>query len=250
MISMVPSWTETLIEAGVDVCGRTRFCIYPKDKIAHIPIVGGTKDINWKKIESLKPDLIIFDQEENPKSMADECPYPWLATHVTGLTRARDEMQRIGETLKNQKIFEWSKKWDQLLGNPCGPWSMAKIPGEIQPLPGRDIDFSKQILYVIWKKPWMVVSPNTYIGSVLQFLGAPIADLGSDQKYPEISEEDLKKYYLLFSSEPFPFEKIKDDLAASGFHGSLVDGESFSWFGIRSLNFLLQAQYKSWGTKV
>lgn len=246
---MVPSWTETLIEAGVDVCGRTRFCLYPTDKVPDIPIVGGTKDIDWKKIESLKPDLMIFDQEENPKKMAEECPYLWLATHVTSLKRAQQEMQRLGDTLQNKKIFEWAQKWDQLLAKPCGPWLMTNIPGQIQPLLGGSPRFPEQILYVIWKKPWMVASRDTYIGSVLEFLGATLGDPGNDKKYPEISELDLKKYYLLFSTEPFPFQKIANDLTASGLTGSLVDGEGYSWFGIRSLNFLIQAQYKSWQTK-
>ncbi len=247
---MVPSWTETLIEAGVNVCGRTRFCLYPHDKVAYIPVVGGTKDIDWKKVEGLKPDLIIFDQEENPKIMADDCPYPWLATHVTSLVSAGQEMQRLGDVFKNKKILAWAQEWDQLLAKPCGPWSLTNIPGELQPLLGWVPEVPDRILYVIWKKPWMVAGVNTYIGSVMEFLGASQGDCGSNKKYPEISELDLKKYYLLFSSEPFPFQKIKGELAASGFAGSLVDGEGYSWFGIRSLNFLLQAQRKSWQTKV
>ncbi len=246
---MVPSWTETLIAAGVNVCGRTRFCLYPVDKVKTIPIVGGTKDIDWEKVASLQPDLLILDQEENPKSMADESPYPWMATHVHDLSSAAREMRRLGETFKNQKILDWADQWDHLLEKPCGPWSIANIPGEIRPLDKNSFEIPGQILYVIWKKPWLVVSPKTYIGSVLQFLGAPLADLGTLKKYPEISEVDLKKYYLMFSSEPFPFEKITKELAAQGFVGSLVDGEGYSWFGIRSLNFLLKAQCKSLVTK-
>ncbi len=40
---MVPSWTETLLEAGVEVVGRTHFCIHPASLALR---VGGTK--NWK----------------------------------------------------------------------------------------------------------------------------------------------------------------------------------------------------------
>src|ERR1022692_4596445 len=86
VISMVPSWTETLIESGVNVVGRTRFCIHPKDQVKSIQAVGGTKDIDWDKVNGLKPNLVILDQEENPKSMADQCPFPILATHVTQIS--------------------------------------------------------------------------------------------------------------------------------------------------------------------
>ena len=248
VISLVPSWSETLIESGVNVCGRTRFCIHPKEKVKGIAVVGGTKDIDWKKVESLKPDLLIFDQEENPKDFAEQCPYPWLATHVTDLASARDEMKKIGEALHNQKILDWAQGWNQLLAKPCGPWSQDQIPGEIKKLPRTGA--AKEILYVIWKNPWMVVNQNTFIGSALKFLGAPLASISSDKKYPEILQEELKKHYLLFTSEPFPFQKKESELAAEGFSGSLVDGEGFSWFGIRSLNFLAEAQRKSWETKV
>ncbi len=250
IISLVPSWTETLIEAGVEVCGRTRFCIHPQGRVANIPVVGGTKDIDWQRVDQLKPDLIILDREENPKEFAEQSPFPWLATHVTDLNSARNEMRKLGEALKNKKIQAWATQWDELLALKCGAWSLDRIPGAIGKLPAPRQSEDQEIIYVIWKKPWMAVNENTFIGSALRFLGAPLADLQTDKKYPEITEEFLRDKYLLFSSEPFPFHKKEKELAALGFSGSLVDGEGFSWFGVRSLNFLLEAQRKSLESKV
>lgn len=34
VVCMVPSWTETLIECGVKVVGRTRYCVHPGDRVA------------------------------------------------------------------------------------------------------------------------------------------------------------------------------------------------------------------------
>lgn len=249
VISLVPSWTETLIEAGIEVCGRTRFCIFPQTEITHIPIVGGTKDVDWQKIKQLKPDLILLDKEENPKEFSEQSPFPWFATHVTDLESARDEMRKLGQMLKNQKILDWADQWEQLLSRSCGPWSMQRIPGEIKKISLPEVDHQK-VVYVIWKNPWMAVNHNTFIGSMLQFLGASMADLKSEKKYPEITEEILKNNYILFSSEPFPFHKKEKDLEGQGFTGSLVAGEGFSWFGVRGLNFLLEAQRKSLETKV
>lgn len=98
VVSMVPSWTETLLEAGRDAAdfelvGRTRYCVHPADLAASITAVGGTKEINWDRVSELKPDLVIFDREENPKSMADRSPYPWLA-HPRALLHRRRSRDR------------------------------------------------------------------------------------------------------------------------------------------------------------
>lgn len=43
---------------------------------------------------------------------------------------------------------------------------------------------------------------------------------------------------LLFSSEPYPFLRKKDVLNPLFAPYAFVDGERFSWFGMRSLRFL------------
>ena len=63
VICLVPSLTETLIECGVNVVGRTRFCIHPKDRVEQIAKVGGTKGVNWERCAQLEPDLVVFDRE-------------------------------------------------------------------------------------------------------------------------------------------------------------------------------------------
>jgi ABC-type Fe3+-hydroxamate transport system substrate-binding protein len=247
VISLVPSWTETLIEAGVQVCGRTRFCIHPQEKVSTIPAVGGTKEIDWEKVASLKPDLVLFDKEENPKKFSEECPFPWIATHVVDLNSAHEETKMLAAELKNQKLREQTELWEQVLQQAPRKWSFEQIPGEIKKLQTLSGSSKKgrKIIYVIWKKPWMAAHQSTYIGSVLKHLGAPLADLQSPEPYPHLKEELMRENYILFSSEPYPFLKKENELAAGGFTGSIVDGESYSWFGIRGLNFLLQARRKS-----
>ena len=72
VVSLVPSWTETLIEANVNVIGRTRFCIYPAQKVKDIAVVGGTKSVNIDQLSRLQPDFIVVDQQENTREMADQ----------------------------------------------------------------------------------------------------------------------------------------------------------------------------------
>ena len=57
IISLVPSFTELLVDLGLEdqIVARTNFCIYPKNKVRKIPKIGGTKDFNVDLINSLKP---------------------------------------------------------------------------------------------------------------------------------------------------------------------------------------------------
>jgi ABC-type Fe3+-hydroxamate transport system substrate-binding protein len=70
IVSLVPSDTETLFDLGVGelVVGRTRYCVEPADRVADIPTVGGTKDIDIDQIMALAPDLILANQEENSRA--------------------------------------------------------------------------------------------------------------------------------------------------------------------------------------
>ena len=65
VVSLVPSWTETLLACGVNVVGRTRFCIHPAEKVESIPAIGGTKDLNRESLSELKPDLLLLDEPTN-----------------------------------------------------------------------------------------------------------------------------------------------------------------------------------------
>ncbi|MBC7371952.1 MAG: Fe3+-siderophores ABC transporter protein [Bdellovibrionaceae bacterium] len=235
---MVPSWTETLLLAGIPVVGRTRFCIHPEDLVQTIPIVGGTKDVKWDLVGDLKPDFILLDQEENPIEMAEESPCRVLATHVHSLETLQFELQRLGTEFQSQKLIAWSLQLQSILDRGPLEWNEDVIPAlkdwVITPMrPG-----PRPVLYVIWKNPWMAVGPNTFIGSVLHQLGAQVLHFLGEEKYPVIEIEDFKDALILFSSEPYPFHKKLEELRRDGLAGAVVDGEAYSWFGIRSLEFL------------
>ena len=233
VVSFVPSWTETLIEAGVDVVGRTRFCIHPKDQIKTIPVVGGTKNIFLEKVLELKPDLVLFDREENNKEMAEVCEQAGLkifATHVMDLKSCGNSLLQLADILANQKLNEWGHFYLQIEKCDFIKLKNCLIKGNI------DLADTEKIQYVIWKKPFMVISKNTFIGSVLSLFSVNVPTF--TKKYPEITEEELKKSFCLFSSEPYPFAKDFDELVSCGFRAALVDGEKLSWYGIRTLRFL------------
>jgi ABC-type Fe3+-hydroxamate transport system substrate-binding protein len=237
IVSLVPSWTETLIKADLLVVGRTRYCIHPAQKVTNIPIVGGTKEVDWALIAELKPDIVIMDKEENPLALAEECPLPYLATHVASLLDMQRELDRLGKHFKNLKLQTWASETEIFLKKPKLDWNFKKIPGIIELVRPTDSQ-TKSVIYVIWKKPWMSVNHNTFIGSVLSQLGAKLVVFEDEQKYPVIFPEEFKQSFFLFSSEPYPFHKKIAELRELSYSGAVIDGEAYSWFGIRNLEFL------------
>ena len=244
VVSMVPSWTETLLACGAQVVGRTRFCIHPSQGLAKIPAVGGTKDWKLESVSALKPDLILLDREENPISMAKTSPAEYFATHIRSLSDVGIELSRMSEKFREggdidvaNKLAELAKRWNRVDQAPPLIFSVEGFPGVIKWI--RQPVVLNSVVYVIWKKPWMAAAQGTFIESVLAKLGIKELLPNAGTKYPEFMMESLPpNTLLLFSSEPFPFEREFDKIRELDFPSALVDGESFSWFGLRSLKFL------------
>ncbi len=237
IVSFVPSLTETLLECGAQVVGRTRYCIHPANQIADIPVVGGTKQADWSKVYELDVDLVLFDREENTEEMAEECTLPYHATHVTDLASLAKDLKILGQKLSNQKLIELSERAKKLADTkPLATLPASKVPQ----IKGWSLEghTPTNILYMIWRNPWMGVGRDTFIGDVLAKLGLILPTF--EVKYPVLELNDYKKSktLILFSSEPYPFLKYEEELKKLGYPSVLVDGENFSWFGIRSIRFL------------
>lgn len=235
VVSLVPSWTETLIDAGVEVVGRTRYCIHPQDKVQSIPAVGGTKKVDWEKIAELKPDLVIFDREENTKEMSSECPLPWHATHVRSINDMPGELKGLADVLQVPALDEFAARWRKVVESPAGSFNRNQPPAFLEWT--KHTEANGPVIYVIWQEPWMAVGPETFIGSVFSWFGCTL--WGDKRKYPEFDPSKLPQDCLfLCSSEPYPFVKRQDLLSELPGAVALVDGEKLGWFGVRSLNFL------------
>ena len=103
IISLVPSQTELLVDLGLEekIVGVTKFCIHPKDLRVRKTIVGGTKDYRLEVIESLKPDLVIGNKEENEQSGIKELmrKYPVWMSDIYSLEDNLEMISSIGEML-------------------------------------------------------------------------------------------------------------------------------------------------------
>lgn len=229
-ICLVPSLTELLVDLGLEnnIVGVTKFCVHPKDLKAKKIIVGGTKSIKLKKIQTLQPDFILCNKEENTKEIVESCKTiaPTFVSDIYSIEDVLDVIDILG------KIFTCSKK-------------ASEISSAIQ-LKVKDFsDFlldkkAVAVTYIIWKKPWMVAANQTFINHLLEVNG--FINVFSDRvRYPEITIEELNQIenleYILLSSEPYPFQE-KDKIALQNTTKSeihFVDGEYFSWYGSRLL---------------
>ncbi len=226
VVSLVPSWTETLLNAGVDVVGRTRFCIHPAEKVRQIPVVGGTKDLKTDKILELNPDYVLLDQEENTRPMADEIRQAGIkivVTHVQDILSCMAGLEMMAKAFENHSLMQYSERYQKILKN----------KHQIRPMA---IPQHSSVRYLIWRHPWMEVSRNTFIGDVLSLQGIELKQ--AERRYPELADSEVQQSYCLFSTEPYPFEKKWDEIQKLNISGQLIDGESISWYGLRNLVYL------------
>lgn len=239
VVSLVPSWTETLINANINVVGRTRFCIHPKQSIKNIAALGGTKSVDWSRLKDT-PDLVIMDKEENTREMAEGCPYPYYATHIKTLEDVPKELFVLADLINSHELLIKAQEWMELIK------SNRKISIERLEAVGalkwwrKEISKPKHILYLIWKAPYMSVGQRTFIYSVFKFLGIDLYPFKEDYPEVDLSQFSKKDTCLLLSSEPFPFHRKKQELMALGYDCAWIDGELFSWYGDRSFKFLSQ----------
>ena len=225
IVSLVPSQTELLFDLGLGerVVGVTKFCIHPADARKTAAIVGGTKNFDFGKIQALKPDLILGNKEENYQAGIEQLAtsYPVWLSDISTLDGALDMIRRVG-------LITARKEHADPLAAEIAASFAALIPATV-PI---------SAAYFIWRQPYMVAAPGTFIDDLLRRAG--FRNVFSDlARYPEITPEQLSTaapQQILLSSEPYPFS----DKHVAEFQAicpaatvRIVDGELFSWYGSR-----------------
>jgi len=224
IVSLVPSTTETLFSIGAAerVVGVTRFCVHPRQARERARVVGGTKNPRIETILSLEPDLVLANQEEN----------------------RREDVERLRETVPVQVFFPKNvaqaiadiRSLGHLLGEPKAALTLAQeIERALATLSGRDWR-PVRYFYFIWRRPYMVAGPETFIEALLAECGLVNAAPRDRGRYPEMVIEEIERSgpdVLFLSSEPFPFEEKHRAEFGPDARVHFVDGELLSWHGAR-----------------
>ncbi len=230
IISVVPSLTELLCDLELEskIVGRTKFCIHPKSYVSSIPKVGGTKNLNIKKIMSLNPNLILADKEENSKEDIEALTSLTnvYVSDIRTIKNAIHTIQQIGT------IHACDVRAAQLIQEIEDGFNKIK-----QALHSKS---QIRVCYLIWKEPYMTVGADTYIHDVLETVGFKNV-FGMKQRYPIVTSIEIAEAspdIIMLSTEPYPFKsKHRDKIVASIPYIKnrvvIIDGEMFSWYGSR-----------------
>jgi ABC-type Fe3+-hydroxamate transport system substrate-binding protein len=229
IVSLVPSLTELVCDLGLAdrLVGRTGFCIHPWETVRQIPKVGGTKDVDLEKVRALAPTHVLLNVDENRRETAAALSEFVEHVIVTHPLRPRDNLplyRLLGA------VFGATERADAL----CAEFEQA-LGGLSRGAPDPE-----DVLYLVWRDPWMTVAPDTYIARTLELVGWRTLPRESTERYPQI---DLPAFSgavdrVLLSSEPFHFKQAhvaEVSALLPGTEVTLIDGEMTSWYGSRAI---------------
>jgi ABC-type Fe3+-hydroxamate transport system substrate-binding protein len=243
IVSLVPSITELLfsLNLGDHIVARTQFCVHPEGKVDALPSVGGTKKIKMDRLRALEPTHVILNVDENTKELAET-----LRTFVPNLVVTHPLQPRDNLDLFRMLggMFDRGERAEAL----CQDFEIALRA--VMTFAPRLTD--QRVLYLIWKDPWMTISPNTYIARMLELVRWRPVSTDTRVRYPTV--QMTKKLLdgvdiVLFSSEPFKFtedhiSEFREKFKLPRKIMRMIDGEMVSWYGsraIQGLNYLRQA---------
>ncbi len=233
LVSLCPSLTELLFDLGVGdhVVGRTKFCVHPADRVGQVEKVGGTKNPKIERIIELVPDLVFMNAEENRVEDARALERAGIHVH-SSLPRTpaetaamvRSIAAAVGRSDAGEVIAHDIETRAQRVRDAASDRAPARF------------------VYLIWRKPWMSVSSDTFVSSLLQLSGGVNAFGARDDRYPTVDPSEIAGAdpdLVLLSTEPFPFtERHVEELASmTGLRRDrfrIVDGELLSWHGSRT----------------
>lgn len=259
VVSLVPSMTESLFDLGLGerVVGITEYCVRPAEAHQRLPHVGGTKNPDIDKIVSLRPDLVIMNDEENRQADAETLQAAGIPIWVTG---PRTVMEAINVLWEVMEIFDATERVP----------AVRLIEQKLDIVaPAMQNARSLRTFVPIWKDPWMTANQDTYLHDVLRVMGLenvfaererqfPLkADLGQaeplpeddprvegrDVRYPRITLEEVEAAQpelILLPDEPYVFQESDADVflqmdipAAHAETVYLVEGALLMWHGTR-----------------
>ena len=229
----VPSITELLVDLGLGdrMVARTHFCIHPAESVGRIPAIGGTKKVSLPKLKALAPTHAILNVDENTVEMAGTMR-EFVPNVVVTHPLVPDDNLRLYALMGD------------LFGRETAAANLARrFRKARRALPPPEPEGCLNVLYFIWKDPWMTVSRDTYISAMLGLVGWQTRLHDPHVRYPTVDltpETVAATDLFLFPTEPYEFTRadidafLRDrDCPPEKAHA--IDGEYCSWYGSRAI---------------
>ena len=240
IVSLVPSWTETLFALGFnsEVVGVTKFCAEPAAAVVSISKVGGTKNPDVRAIMKLEPELVIANAEENRREDIERLRaggIPVFTTYPKTVPGAVDSILRMGRALGREAEAGALAREITLsvsgIEAGLGVWSKLRL----------------RVFCPIWKNPWMSFNGDTYAHDVLRMLGFNNVFASAGERYPTTTVEEaveLRPDIVILPDEPYEFDdddvaELKTMLpAALARRVLIVSGRDLHWYGVHMVSGL------------
>ncbi len=226
IISLVPSITETLfhLDLSQHIVGITEYCIEPQPLVNTVAKIGGVKNPDFKKIMELNPDIIVCNIEENGYNNIKKLGSiaPLSLSDVKSIDDTTDYINKLG------LIFNREEK-------------AVNINNNIKNSLSRIVRYNTDILYLIWKAPFMSINRDTYISDVLHKFGLNNVCSHYKERYMKLSDKELlslSPQLIILPDEPFEFT-LSDRLELENMFDEnvkviMVDGKNTTWYGWRT----------------
>jgi len=234
----VPSVTELVVALGLrpHLVARTGFCVHPKEALGDVPKVGGTKDVNFARLERLAPTHVIVNVDENRLDTVQRLRTFVPNVIVTHPCAPEDNFLLLDQMVQAFGAVPGVAQRAAALRDELDAELAATTPAGRTPV---------HVLYLIWRDPWMAVARDTYISRMLarvQWLSLPAVDGGPHgaARYPVVAGDEpwlAQVQRVLLSSEPYRFTEDHFGAAqalAPRATVQLVDAELLSWYGVRA----------------
>ncbi|PJN27874.1 cobalamin-binding protein [Kitasatospora sp. CB02891] len=218
IVSLVPSLTEAVAATAPGLLvGATDWCTHPAE--LDVPRIGGTKNPDVPRIVTLRPDLVIANEEEN---RAPDLAALRAAGLAVWTTRIRD---------LDQALYSLRRLLTEVCQLPEPAWLSAA-----QQAWGRVPDPAAGVRAVvpIWRRPWMVLGADTFAADLLRRLGVTVVTAGHPGRYPRIPLPELLDAgaeLLALPDEPYRFTAADGPEAFPGLPYALLSGRHLTWYG-------------------
>jgi iron complex transport system substrate-binding protein len=232
IISLTASTTEVLFSLGLDdrIVAVSQNCNYPP-QVREKEVVANF-NINYERVASLKPDLIVVDSSSNftDPTKLKKLNIPVLQVYSDTFPNLLKSILAIGQATGKEEAARYYTE------------NLKKEMGEISKKARETFGENKpRVCVVIWNNPLMIAGSDTFINFMIETAGG-VNVVGDLKGYPQISPELLlmrnPDYIILTKINPDEFKSRriwKNITAVKNHHVYDVDPDIFVRPGIRSV---------------
>lgn len=217
VVSLVPSLTEAIaVTERPALVGATDWCTHPAD--LDVTRVRGTKNVDWRRVVDLRPDLVVANKEENREvdvRRLRDAGIPVWVTVIEDVDQALASMRRLFDDALGWGVPGW-------LRTASSAWA-APVPAD-----------RARVVVPIWRDPWMVVGARNYTSDLLARAGYGNVFAEHPDRYPHVDLAEVDGAgadLVLLPDEPYPFAESDGPEAFSHTPTRLVSGRLLTWYG-------------------